>query len=246
MHIIKLDEATSTNTVAAEMGDAASHGTAVWALTQSAGRGQRGNTWEAEPGKNLTFSVVLRPTFIAAARQFELSMLVSLAIVRVLQKYLRKDVSIKWPNDIYVGDMKICGILIENSLSGSSIDRSIVGVGLNVNQTAFVSNAPNPVSMTQITGETYNLEALVNEFVSAIVDAVDGYGRDMEPDELQVLYAQLLWRGDGGSYRWIDTATNRIFSAKIKCVDATGMLTLRLDDGTTRTYAFKEVLAVLK
>jgi BirA family biotin operon repressor/biotin-[acetyl-CoA-carboxylase] ligase len=245
MQIVKLSEATSTNTVAAEMGDSAAHGTAVWALTQSAGRGQRGNTWEAEPGKNLTFSLVLRPQYIAAARQFELSMLVSIAIVRVLERHLRTEVLIKWPNDIYVGDKKICGILIENTLSGTSIDRSIVGIGINVNQQFFQSDAPNPVSMIQLTGKKYDLDELINEFVGAIVDAIDEYGDNTEPDELQALYAQLLWRNDGCLYPWHDAATNTNFIAAIDHVDATGMLTLSEPDGSLRTFAFKEVAAVL-
>lgn len=245
MQILKLDEATSTNTVAAEMGASASHGTAVWALTQSAGRGQRGNTWEAEPGKNLTFSLVLRPAHIAASRQFELSMLVSIAIVRTLEKYIGNDIHIKWPNDIYVGNKKICGILIENALSGNSIDRSIVGIGINVNQQSFVSDAPNPVSMAQITRTTFDLDALINEFVKGIVDAVDEYSTNPEPDELQALYAHQLWRGDGALYPWKDAATEQTFLASIDNVDATGMLTLKRADGTTATYAFKEVAPIL-
>lgn len=246
MQIIKLSEATSTNSVAAEMGAEASHGTAVWALTQTAGRGQRGNTWEAEPGKNLTFSLVLRPYAIAAARQFELSMLVSIAIVRTFERYISDDVRIKWPNDIYVGDKKICGILIENSLSGAAIDRSIVGIGLNVNQQTFRSDAPNPVSMAQITGREYDLDNLINEFVGAIVDAVDEYSDNQEPAELQALYAQMLWRGDGCLYPWHNAATGEDFLAAIDHVDATGMLTLECADGTKNTFAFKEVAAVLK
>jgi BirA family biotin operon repressor/biotin-[acetyl-CoA-carboxylase] ligase len=245
MRIIKLDEATSTNTVAAELGDAAEHGAAVWAVTQSAGRGQRGNTWEAEPGKNLTFSLVLRPTWMSAAHQFELSMLVSIAIVRVFERRLGRKVLIKWPNDIYVDNKKICGILIENSLSGARIERSIVGIGINVNQTEFRSDAPNPVSMAQLTGEAFELRPLLEEFVSEIVEAVDFYADNTEPDELSALYASLLWRNDGAMHRWLDVASGSIISAKIKGVAVTGMLTLTDDAGTDRTYAFKEVAALL-
>lgn len=245
MRIIRLDEATSTNTVAAELGDAAEHGCTVWAINQKAGRGQRGNTWEAEPGKNLTFSLVLRPSAISAAHQFELSMLVSIATVRVFERRLGRKVLIKWPNDIYVDNKKICGILIENSLSGTRIDRAIVGIGINVNQTTFRSDAPNPVSMKQLTGEEYELEPLLTEFVSEIVDAVDYYADNTEPDELSALYASMLWRNDGAMHRWLDAASGSIISARIKGVDTTGMLTLTDADGTDRTYAFKEVAALL-
>jgi BirA family biotin operon repressor/biotin-[acetyl-CoA-carboxylase] ligase len=245
MNIIKLQEATSTNTVAANMGGTAVHGTVVWALTQSAGRGQRGNTWEAEPGKNLTFSLVLRPGAISAAHQFELSMLVSVAIVRVLERHLKRKVLIKWPNDIYVDNMKICGILIENALSGAAIDRSIIGVGINVNQTAFCSDAPNPVSMAQLTGKTYSLDALIEEFNAEIIDYVDGYSENQEPAELSALYADLLWRNDRQYYPWLDAKTGTPIKAAIKSVDTTGMLTLEEQSGATHTYAFKEVAAII-
>ena len=148
-----LAETDSTNTYLQQL-DADRHlpeGYIAYTDTQRAGRGQRGNSWESQPGKNLTFSLLLRPEHIPANQQFLLSQAVSLAATDVLNRYA-SGFSIKWPNDIYWEDKKIAGILIENVLSGSTFARSIVGIGLNINQERFISDAPNPVSLFQITG----------------------------------------------------------------------------------------------
>ncbi|MDE6653825.1 MAG: biotin--[acetyl-CoA-carboxylase] ligase, partial [Muribaculaceae bacterium] len=138
--IIYVDEADSTNNLLAAESHRLSHGTALMARRQTAGKGQRGNSWEAAPGKNLTFSLLLRPQSILASHQFELLQVVAISIVKVLRSQLDTDeIYIKWPNDIYYRDKKICGILIENSISGISIERSIVGIGINVNQDVFTS-----------------------------------------------------------------------------------------------------------
>ncbi|WP_301748249.1 biotin--[acetyl-CoA-carboxylase] ligase [uncultured Duncaniella sp.] len=151
MEIIKIESTDSTSSHLAGIAEGCAHGTAVMARVQTAGRGQRGNSWEAEPGMNITLSLLLRPEGLEPARQFIISQAVSLAIVEMLDNFIGADaVSIKWPNDIYVNDSKIAGILIENVISGSAISRSIVGVGLNVNQTEFLSDAPNPVSLKQL------------------------------------------------------------------------------------------------
>ncbi|MDE6431375.1 MAG: biotin--[acetyl-CoA-carboxylase] ligase, partial [Duncaniella sp.] len=120
----------------------------VSARRQTAGRGQRGNSWESAPGKNITMSILLRPEGLHPSRQFVISRAVSLAITGVLRRYMPASaVRVKWPNDIYVDDRKICGILIENVISSASIRQSVVGIGINVNQRRFLSDAPNPVSM---------------------------------------------------------------------------------------------------
>ncbi|MDE5982764.1 MAG: biotin--[acetyl-CoA-carboxylase] ligase, partial [Duncaniella sp.] len=135
-HIITLPEAGSTNTELAAIAAESPHGTVVTTRCQTAGRGQRGNTWEAAPGRNITMSVLLKPETILAREQFAVSEAVSLAIVTVLRRHLPAEahVAIKWPNDIYVNDLKICGILIENSLIGNRIGHSIAGIGININQ----------------------------------------------------------------------------------------------------------------
>lgn len=130
--------------------------TVVVADFQTSGRGQRGNSWESAPGKNLLFSTVIFPEFLEARRQFLISQVISLAIKEELDTYT-SDISIKWPNDIYWKEKKICGMLIENDLMGRNINQSIAGIGININQEIFHSSAPNPVSLLQITGEEHDL-----------------------------------------------------------------------------------------
>lgn len=120
--------------------------TVIVADFQTSGRGQRGNSWESDPGKNLLFSTVIFPEFLEARRQFLISQIISLAIKEELDTYT-SDISIKWPNDIYWKEKKICGMLIENDLMGRNINQSIAGIGININQEIFHSSAPNPVSL---------------------------------------------------------------------------------------------------
>ena len=156
--MIALEETDSTNRYISqlcnELQESVAELTTVTAEFQTAGKGQRGNTWEAERGKNLLFSFVLYPTFLEARRQFILSQIVSLSIKEELDRW-SDEITIKWPNDIYWRDKKICGILIENDLSGHFIGRSISGIGININQNEFHSDAPNPVSQKQNTGQQH-------------------------------------------------------------------------------------------
>ncbi|MGM9844751.1 MAG: biotin--[acetyl-CoA-carboxylase] ligase [Muribaculaceae bacterium] len=233
-----LDSCESTNTYIASQASLMADGDVVAARTQSAGRGQRGNSWEAEPGANLTFSMLLRPAELAPARQFELSMAVSLAIVDVLDGLLPHPLSaqIKWPNDIYVTDKKICGILIEHSLTGSKIQHTIVGIGLNVNQQQFFSDAPNPVSLIHLTGHTTPPEPLLQQLAQAIIAATRSY----DTASLRRRYFAKLYRGTG-LHPYIDTGSGERFLAEIADVAADGIITLRKADGNERRYAFKEV-----
>ena len=154
--LVALDETASTNQYLSQLcnqlQESVAELTTVTAEFQTAGKGQRGNTWEAEEGKNLLFSFVLYPSFLEARRQFILSQIVSLAIKEELSRW-SDEITIKWPNDIYWKDKKICGILIENDLSGHHIRRSIAGIGININQEVFNSDAPNPFSLKQIPGD---------------------------------------------------------------------------------------------
>lgn len=133
------------------------------AVEQYAGRGQIGTQWESEKGKNLTASVLLAPSFLAPTQQFDLSIAISLAIREALQNILKQDVYIKWPNDIYVNNKKIAGILIENILQGARWKHAIIGLGVNVNQSAFSPDAKNPSSIYEILHETYDIQKLLNE-----------------------------------------------------------------------------------
>ncbi len=243
-HIRWVDEAASTNSLLASEASCLGHGAVVAVRKQTAGRGQRGNSWESEPDANLTFSMLLRPRTIRAASQFELSMLVSLGVCIALEEASGEKFRVKWPNDIYHGDHKICGILIENSLDGFRIGRSIAGIGINVNQTVFVSDAPNPISLANITGCAYDLETLLEKVCGTILALFDGYEDDPEPADLVARYKANLWRGNG-FYQWLDAATATNFEAEILDVATDGMLTLRERSGCLRTYAFKEVSAVI-
>ena len=122
---------------------------------QTSGRGQIGNVWESEAGQNLTFSLLYKPQHLPANQPFRIAQIAALSVKKTLDKYV-SGITVKWPNDIYRRNLKICGMLIENTLSGGFITHSIIGIGLNINQTVFRSDAPNPVSLSQITGEKYD------------------------------------------------------------------------------------------
>lgn len=249
MEIIKIESTDSTSSHLAGIAEGCAHGTAVMARVQTAGRGQRGNSWEAEPGMNITLSLLLRPEGIEPARQFIISQAVSLAIVEMLDSFIEADtVSIKWPNDIYVNDSKIAGILIENVISGSAISRSIVGVGLNVNQTEFLSDAPNPVSLKQLLPKVdFNVDVLAEVMVSDILGKVDqALSSECEAGEISGEYFARMWRGDGYYHRYYDHTRGLYMNARIDSVAASGHITLTDQaDGVARTYAFKEISAVL-
>lgn len=238
-----LDTCASTNSELAARGDAPA-GTVVATRSQTAGRGQRGNTWESAPGANLTFSLLLRPQMLPAARQFEMSMIVSIAVADVIDAVLAdagvvRRAAIKWPNDIYIDDSKVCGILIENTLSGSSIERSIVGVGLNVNQRQFVGDAPNPISLCHYTGVDHALQPLLQRVCDRIVDVFDEYERNPLPRVLTEAYMSRMWRREG---EWpYATPDGSVFRASIVSVGSDGILTL----SGNRRFAFKEVQFVL-
>ena len=130
---------------------------------QTSGKGQGKNVWESEDGKNLLFSIALDMSFLKAENQFILTQIVSVTMINVLKKYLPEEsLFIKWPNDIYFNDKKIAGILIKNEIRGMMMGTSIIGIGLNVNQTSFNEDLPNPISMKMITGNDFELEELLS------------------------------------------------------------------------------------
>ena len=242
LSIVRLPEVASTNSYLKDNLHNAVHGTVVVTDCQTAGRGQRGNSWEAEPGKNLTFSIMLQPA-IAANCQFSVSEAVSVAIVNVLRRYLTHPdrVTVKWPNDIYVSDSKICGILIENSLTGSVVGRSIAGIGINVNQRVFLSNAPNPVSMATVAGIDFPLQSLLEEFCTEILEM---FPLDSERcARIHDVYLSVLWRADG-FYPYREPG-GEPFMARIVDIAPTGILSLQREDSTVSRYAFKEVSAII-
>lgn len=203
---------------------------------QTAGRGQVGNSWESERGKNLLMSMYLKPHDLDVHNQFYFSKAVSNAFTETIES-ITKEVSIKWPNDIYIGDKKLAGILIENNLRRTKIYESIVGIGLNVNQTTFLSDAPNPISLKQITGEELNPIDIATDFANNMVkwkQLVDN--GDFEP--IDEKYNSQLYRSVG-MHQYHDA--NGTFEAAIEGISPEGFLLLRDSNKKLRSYAFKEV-----
>jgi BirA family biotin operon repressor/biotin-[acetyl-CoA-carboxylase] ligase len=214
--------------------------TAVVTHTQTAGKGQRGTSWESEPGRNLTFSFVVYPTFVPIARSFVLSQLVALGVKEELERHTG-DISIKWPNDIYWRDRKICGILLENVIGDGRIAQCVSGIGLNVNQHEFRSDAPNPVSLTQITGREYDLDQMLDRYLSAIRRTYRQLEADQEATAAAIgrRYYEALYRRTGyHAYR----DSRGAFTARILGVEPEGRLVLEDSDGIRRRYWFKEVV----
>ena len=259
------------------------HGYCISADFQTAGHGQATNHWESEDGKNLLFSLLLRPSVIPASEQFIITEIVTLAIINALQDYIRQRITIKWPNDIYVGDKKLCGILIENALCGSVIDTCIVGIGININQELFTSDAPNPISLKQLNGRDNDREEIFEEIYQNILRYYDYYAdmsdrfncqstvlSDAQKQDGAVLSPCL--RGTSGAegvnnsqlstirqslhYEYMNNLYRRVgyhnystpegekFSAEIEEIGPQGHLTLRLQSGELRTFAFKEVIFI--
>lgn len=216
------------------------HLTVVSTAYQTSGRGQRENIWESENGKNLLFSLILRPTLLKATEAFAISRIASVAIVKFLREYI-SDVSIKWPNDIYWRDKKICGILIENSIMGDCLDTSIVGVGLNINQKEFSQNLPNPVSLTNIMGKEFLLDNMLAEVVASIEREFVRYFEN-GAKETDSTYHQLIYRLNTKALYKVAEGT---VEAEIQGVCSDGRLILKHSDGNLRYYAFKEVTYIL-
>ena len=212
-------------------------GDVVWADFQTAGRGQRGHEWHSRKGENLTFSVVLEPTFVPIAEQFSVSEVVALSLVDMLAEY-GIEAKIKWTNDIYVGDRKLVGILIEHSLAPSSLRRTIVGVGINVNQTEFDASLPNPVSMAQLLGKELDAEAVLNCFIGHLQHNYELLHSGAK-EELHDRYNALLYRKN--EYHTYALPSGDKFSAKIVGTAPSGALCLEDEAGTTKDYLFKEV-----
>ena len=240
-HIIALNELESTNNYARQLvSDKAEDGTVVLAQFQSGGRGQQGNSWESEAGKNLLFSLILYPVFMEAELQFYLSMIVSLALVDVLDEET-EPVHIKWPNDIYVGNRKIAGILIENSVKGSKLDGTIVGIGLNLNQEIFISDAPNPVSLKQLTKNDYDISKVLQHFLETFGSLYQLLKMRRYNEIEQAYLNRLFGKGEWRTYR----AKNKEFEAKITGIGEYGKLHLENRSGKILEFMFKEVEFVL-
>ncbi len=236
--IIRLTKVTSTNTelkAYCEKSNLKSFTTLV-AAEQTAGRGQSGNSWEAEAGKNLTFSTIIFPENLQARQGFIISRIFSVSIKNALKKYIDK-ISIKWPNDIYYEDKKICGIMIENDIREGNICRSIIGVGINVNQVNFLSDAPNPISLKQITNEDIDPDELLKSILKKTEENYLTF-LDGNIETICSEYENSLYRKSG--YYWYKDHAD-IFQAMIQEVKDDGTLVLKTEYGEIRSYLFKEV-----
>lgn len=207
--------------------------------SQTAGKGMGTNLWESESGKNLSFSLLIKPDFMKPENQFVITQIVSLAIQNVCQKNLnREDVKIKWPNDIYVGNKKLAGILVQNIIKANNISHSVIGIGLNVNQMNFVSDAPNPVSMRQLSGIEFNRDKLLNEILFEIQE---NYSRiKIYPVSvwLKSRYLENLFRINQVH---LFTDKNGKFKGEIVGIDDFGQLKIKKSDGEITLYGYKEV-----
>lgn len=235
MRVIRLDTVDSTNTyLHAYRGD--EDVVVVTARHQAAGRGQGGNRWEDAEGQNLLFSIQIRPVEVAIDHQFVLAMAEALALKRALDTYA-DGMELKWPNDIYHRNRKLSGTLIETAVSGGRLKRMIMGTGINVNQRRFTSDAPNPVSLSQITGSDESIDHLLERILQAFDDY---YRRVLDGDYAGISreYHEALYRRKG-FYRYRDVDGE--FDAELVGVAYDGRLSLRDSEGRQRSYAFKEV-----
>lgn len=254
-----ISQTYSTNTLLRDDYPDAPHLFTIRAGFQTAGRGQMGNGWESAAGQNLLFSTLIRPDNLPASQQFDLSMAVSLTLYQTVFRQLppsaQTPLTIKWPNDLYWQDKKLAGILIENIIQGHCIERAIAGIGLNVNQLAF-SSAPNPVSLSQITGREYDLESLLNAFLTELPAFLA-----RPSDTLRQEYLNRLYRREGfhpyqerevsvlptDNISPAQAATNDhpIFQAEIVGISPFGEINLRDSDGQQHLYHYKQVRYVL-
>lgn len=234
---IQLEETDSTNRYLHDYsGEEGELMTIVTTRYQSAGKGQGSNSWESERGKNLLVSIKVRPNGLPIERQYVLLEAMALAIRNVIASYA-PNTTIKWPNDIYVGDRKISGTLSECSFSGKYIDDCILGSGINVNQEIFLSDAPNPISLKQITG----VDTDPDDILADIIEQLEQYLFAIDSGNYMLvhsLYHTYLYRRQG-FHLYEDK--DGVFNAKIVDVRPNGYLELEREDGNRSLYAFKEV-----
>jgi BirA family biotin operon repressor/biotin-[acetyl-CoA-carboxylase] ligase len=235
-NLVFVPECHSTNTLTLQLSQNPSfpEGSVVITNSQTAGRGQRGNTWETAPGMNLTFSILLKPRFLPVRDHFYLNLIISLAVHDFLSKVLDCIVYIKWPNDILVHGKKICGILIENQVQGTAIISSVAGIGLNVNQTEFVSVMPTSVKL--ITSKQSDLQ----ETLEGLLGCLEARYLQLRQNNTQGLkdnyLERLYWRNETHTFSSADT----VFDGRITGVDETGRLAVETAQGL-KYFGIKEI-----
>lgn len=243
MNIISFDSLPSTNKYCELLDlNRCEEFTVISAKAQTAGIGQRGNVWESHPNENLTFSLILKPTFLPISHQFQLTKSISIGIANWLRSIVPNQykIHIKWPNDIYVDNRKICGTLISTKVNSSGISAAIAGIGLNVNQTHFSDWIPNPVSLKQLTDSTFNLDNALRELNTHIISQYQHLLDDIHTPDQDYLN-RLLNLGERKQYIF----HNQPIHATIQDVNQFGHLVLKTDDGQQITCQMKEIQYVI-
>lgn len=240
---IELEHIDSTNVYAAELVSTGnpSEGTVIYAHHQTQGIGQFGREWSTEEGKNITLSIILKPTFIPALYQYDLTKLAALAVAQWLENYIDKEIYIKWPNDIYVERKKIGGILIQNILSKNVLQYSIIGIGINVNQQHFDSSIPNPTSFLLETNKEYDLIDLRSHLYSN-VEQNYLLAKRKGHDQLTEAYLERLFQLN--EYKPYILNGNQEVMATIRNVERQGKLVLERNGGIS-SYSLNEVKHVI-
>ena len=235
-----LPSCQSTNDIAAELLRQSDimEGTVVITDCQTAGRGQRGNLWQTLPGDNFTLSIILRPTFLLATEQFWLNMAISLGVHEFFSVFLSDHLTVKWPNDIYYRNQKMGGILIENTLKGYSLDATVVGIGLNINQLDF--DALPATSLRLLTHQQYDLPKLLPKLLTCLEKTYLAL-RNNQRDAIKAAYLQVLFRYQTPH---LFRKNNTIFTGVIMGTDPSGQLVV-LVDGALQYFGFKEIEFVL-
>ena len=247
MEIIKLSDISSTNDYLLSLDT--EEDVCVRTDYQSAGKGMGTNTWESEAGKNLLFSILVHPVWLSVTEQYLLSMAEAIAIHDALTEFLEltmgvetiKKLTIKWPNDIYWEDKKLSGTRIDGNIKGGVLQDFVIGTGINVNQQRFFSDAPNPVSLYQITGKEYDNDEILNKILEHFAKYQDAL-KQGDKEKVVREYHERLYRRTG-IHRYEDG--NGTFDAEIVKVNTNGIMTLRRTDGTLSDYEFKEVRFVI-
>lgn len=234
-NVVFVPECSSTNDLANKLAQSSKgEGTVVITNRQTAGRGQRGNSWQAAPEQNLTFSIIIRPIFLAIKDQFFLTVITALGVHDYLKNKALEKVQIKWPNDILVNDRKICGILLENQVQGTLITTSIIGIGLNILQEDF--GVLNATSLKKETGSIFSLPDELSQLLSFIesryLQLRQGKCSDLLQDYLQVLYR----RNQLATYR----SNDALFTGVITGVDEIGKLQIKIEE-EVRTFDLKDI-----
>jgi len=241
--IIRLHSVDSTNNHAKwllKKNKSLAEGTVIIADSQEQGRGQYGNNWVTESGKNLTFSIILYPKFLKASEQFLLNQAICLGLVECIQTKVSQQVSIKWPNDILVERKKVCGILIENNIMKDALSESIIGIGLNVNQTDFPISVLNATSLKLISNNNIDLEELLQELLGCIEKY---YLKIMhgQKDFIREHYLQILYQYKKNSDFRIN---NEVVQGVIEGVNQLGQLEITIN-GERKVFNNKEVAFLL-